>query len=75
MFQTPYDQNQLRTHLHKKYLVISTQIQIILEIHQVMLNTSCDVCWEDIEELDIDAEFGSEVSIICFKCQSESGGM
>jgi hypothetical protein len=40
-----------------------------------MLSASCDVCWEDIEELDIDAEFGSDGGIVCFKCQSESEGM
>ena len=46
----------------------------MFEIHQVAMSSSCDVCWDDIEELDIDAEFGSDGSIICFKCQSESGG-
>lgn len=40
-----------------------------------MLRTICDVCWDDIEELDIDAEFGSDGNTTCFKCQSESGGM
>ena len=40
-----------------------------------MLNQSCDVCWEDIDEIDIDTEFNSDGSIVCFKCQSESEGM
>ena len=36
------------------------------------MSLSCDVCWEDIDEIDIDTEFGSDGSITCFKCQSES---
>ena len=40
-----------------------------------MLSLCCDVCWEDIEDIDIDSEINSDGSIICFKCQSDSGGM
>ena len=37
------------------------------------MNPSCDICWEDIEEIDMDTEFSSDgSSVICFKCQSES---
>ena len=56
-FKSRYD--QFRTKLQKKCSGISKQIQIIFGTHQGILNPSCDICWEDIEEIDMDIEFGS----------------
>jgi len=34
-------------------------------------NLSCDICWEVLDNIDMDAEFESEDLVICTKCRSD----
>jgi hypothetical protein len=33
---------------------------------------SCDICWEMVNDADIDAEFESAEIVICSKCRSDN---